>query len=143
MARYLVVAHQTAGSPELRAALRRLQAGDASAAFVLLVPATPIEHVAGWSEGETTAVARRAGEEARAKLEADGLTIEAVEVGDPNPVYAVSDEIDERSYDGVIVSTLHARVSRWLGMDAVSRIRRQVKVPVTHVEAAEPAFKER
>ncbi len=42
MARYLVVAHRTAKSPELAAKLREIQAQDPEARFVLLVPAVPL-----------------------------------------------------------------------------------------------------
>ena len=53
VARYLVVAHQTADSPELVAELRRAQADDPTSTFVLVVPATPIQHLSGWTEGES------------------------------------------------------------------------------------------
>jgi hypothetical protein len=135
MARYLVVAHQTAESAELRNALRLIHDGDPSATFVLLVPATPVEHLAGWVEGESRMYAQQIGDRARLAFEEDGLNIEDVLVGDPNPTYAVSDESAERAYEGVIVATLPPALSRWLKLDVVSRIRRQVGVPVTHVSA--------
>jgi hypothetical protein len=39
-------------------------------------------------------------------------------------------------WDGIIVSTLPPGISRWLGLDAVSRIRREFDLPVTHLVAA-------
>lgn len=136
MARYLVVAHQTAGSPELRRALGEVAAADPDATFVLLVPTTPVRHLAGWTEGESKAVAAKAGAEAKAALEADGIRVEDVVIGDPNPVYAVGDEMIERDYDEVIVSTLPAGASRWLRLGVVDRIAREVPLKVTHVEAS-------
>ena len=136
MARYLIVAHQTAGGPKLRAALRDLIQRDPDAEFSLLVPATPVEHMAGWTRGESRTVAQEAGEQAREALAADGIEVEGVEVGDPNPVYAVADAFNRgKRWDEVIVSTLPVGVSRWVKLDVVSRIEREVDVPVVHVEA--------
>ncbi len=61
------------------------------------------------------------------------------EVGVSDPVTAVANVLEregDRAYDEIIVSTLPAHFSKWLGMDAPSRIGRLAKVPVTHVEAA-------
>jgi hypothetical protein len=99
MARYLVVAHQTADSPGLRQAVGQIARDDPDASFTLLVPATPVEHLAAWTEGESKAVAREAGERARALFEADGARVEDVLVGDRNPVYAVEDAFNHDSWD--------------------------------------------
>jgi hypothetical protein len=136
MARYLIVAHQTAESAELRTALRDITEQDPEATFTLVIPATPVTHLIGWTGGESAAVARDAGERARARWEADGVMVEDVVVGDANPVYAVADLFNQDRWDQVIVSTLAAGVSRWLNLDVVSRIGREVDVPVTHVAAA-------
>ena len=45
MGLYLVVAHQTAASPELLEAVRKVMARELEAEFVLLVPATPVTHL--------------------------------------------------------------------------------------------------
>ncbi len=137
MARYLIVAHQTADSAELRAALGDLVRRDPEAKFALVVPATPVEHLAGWTHGESEAVAREAGERARRLLDSDGIQLEEVTVGDPNPVYAVADAFNQNRWDEVIVSTLSTGASRWLKLDVVSRIEREVEVPVAHVPAAD------
>jgi hypothetical protein len=136
MARYLIVAHQTAESPELRTAIRDIAGRDADAALTLVVPATPVTHLVGWTGGESAAVAWEAGQRARARWEADGIEVEEVVVGDANPLYAVADAFNRGTWDEVIVSTLPAGASRWLKMDVVSRIEREVSVPVTHVAAA-------
>ncbi|MGH8874877.1 MAG: hypothetical protein ACRDVM_06445 [Acidimicrobiia bacterium] len=135
MARHLVVAYQTAESPELRRALRDLHTHDPAGTFVLLVPATPVEHLSGWTEGESRAVAGEAGERARHLLAAEGIPVEDVVIGDPNPLYAVEDELNRQPYDQVVVSTLPPGASRWLKMDVVSRLQRSLEIPVTHVQA--------
>lgn len=43
---------------------------------------------------------------------------------------------DRGGFDEVIVSTLPAGVSRWLGLDVPNRLRRRLSCPVSHVEAA-------
>ena len=45
MARILIVAHQTAGSPELLERVKALAAADPEAEITLLVPATPTGHL--------------------------------------------------------------------------------------------------
>lgn len=57
------------------------------------------------------------------------------EVGDADPVTAVQHALKARSFDGVIVSTLPAGISRWLKMDLSSRISRMTDAPVTTIEA--------
>ena len=47
MARYLVLAHQTASSPELVERVTALAGTDPSSEFVLLVPATETQHLLG------------------------------------------------------------------------------------------------
>ena len=136
MARYLLVAHQTAESLKLRAAVRRMAADDREASFVLLIPATPVEHLAGWTEGEARTVAQMAEEWARQAFSADGIELEGVLVGDANPVFAVEDAFNESTYDQVIVSTLARKASRWLKMDVVSHLRKVLRVPVVHIEGS-------
>jgi GABA permease len=140
MQTYLVVAHRTLVGEHLLDHVRSI-CGAAEAGqcrFYLVVPVTlPRDHA--WSEGEVEGVARARldeGVEAFRKLgvEATG------EVGDANPVYAVSTALRNRPYgddewDGIIVSTLQPGVSHWLGLDVVSRIKREFDIPVTHLVA--------
>ncbi len=133
---YLVVAHQTADSPELAAGLRAVRARDPDATFVLVVPATHVEHLAGWTEGEARAVATAAGTRAVEQLERHGIELSAVRIGDADPVNAAVDEWnDHPDYDHVILSTLPEGVSRWLKVDAYDRMMRRMSIPVTHVVA--------
>jgi hypothetical protein len=138
VARYLVVAHQTADSPELVAELRRAQVSDPSSTFVLVVPATPIQHLSGWTEGESRSVAADAGTRAQEELGRHGIQLIDVRVGDPDPVEAAADEWNERpDYDEVILSTLPKGISRWLKGDATNRLSKRLNLPVSHV-VAEP-----
>jgi hypothetical protein len=134
----LLVAHQTADSPELATAATQLAAEDPDAAFVLLVPATPIVHRGLiWEEGETKRVARERGQAATLRLRALGVNVILTKVGDADPVLAVGDELPiGPPFAGVVLSTLPAGVSRWLKMDALSRLRRQFpRLLVVHVVA--------
>lgn len=98
----------------------------------------PAKHPAGpWSDGVVEAAARTRLDEALAEFRGHGYDVSG-EVGDANPVYAVTTAL--RHLDGpvagIVVSTLPAGVSRWLHLDVVSRIRREVEpTPVDHVSA--------
>ncbi len=134
MHRYLVVAHQTLDSPELLDELRgRLAHG--ACTFHLLVPENHGGSGLTWTEGQVRAEARRRLEDARLRFLAEGLAVTG-EVGDASPVDAVNAVLRRdgvEAYDGVIVSTLPHAISRWLRMDAPTRIQRNVALPVTHV----------
>jgi len=137
MAKYLIVAHQTAQSDELLMAARDLARDDPEAEFALLVPATPIGKLLVWEEGETVEVARRHAELAKARLERHGLRVAAARTGDQDPTAAIADEMHAgHEYDAIVISTLPAGMSKWLGMDVLSRVRRNFpRHKVIHVEA--------
>lgn len=130
----LVVANRTADSPDLIAALRQ-KADRAATGFTLLVPAVPhglawaADMKAGWSE----AVGRA--ERAAARIREEGLELDEVIVGDPDPFAAVGDVLHAREFDEVVVSVLPMRVSRWLAVGLPARLRRTVDLPVTQVTA--------
>jgi hypothetical protein len=138
MARYLLVAHQTAQSDELIAAAVGLAREDPLAEFSLIVPATPVTSLLVWEEGETTELARRHAAAARARLEQRGLRIVDARPADPDPMAAIEDELhDGHVFAGIVVSTLPAGMSRWLRMDVISRVRRNFpRHRVIHVEVA-------
>lgn len=135
MARYLVVAHQTAASPELLSKLRQLAAEDPSAEFVLLVPATPISHLLTWVEGEAAEIAGRTAELAQRQTDEIGAAVIRTVVGDGSPLVATGDELRQHpeGYDAIIISTLPLGVSRWLGLDLPHQAGRKFGVPVIHV----------
>jgi hypothetical protein len=105
----------------------------------LVVPVRhPTDHA--WSDGEVEAAARAKLDEGLTAFRALGCEVTG-EVGDANPVYAVTTALRSTPLpcDGVVVSTLPSAVSRWLHLDVVSRLRREVELPVTHVESREVA----
>jgi hypothetical protein len=125
MARYLLVAHQTAQSDELVAAAVSLAFEDPRAEFTLLVPATPVASLVVWEEGETLEVARRHAAAARRRLEQSGLRVVDARHADSDPMAAIEDELHTGArFAAVVVSTLPPGISRWLRMDVISRVRR-------------------
>lgn len=136
MARYLVVAHQTATSQALVEAVRSHALGEPDAEFVLLVPATHVEHLLTWTEGESHEIARRDADAARDLLSAAGVRVTAAHVGDPSPLQAIDDELrDDPAFDGLIISTLPAHTSRWLRMDVCKEAERRFGKRVIAVTA--------
>lgn len=132
----MVVAHRTLIDAHVLDHARSLSADDDSCRFHLVVPVT---HPHGaWSDREVTAAAERRLEEGLAAFAGIGGGATG-EVGDANPVYAVAAALrqaPDEDWVGIVVSTLAPGVSRWLGLDAVSRIRREFDLPVTHLVAA-------
>ena len=134
MTRLLAVAHQTAEADEFLAAVRS-EAENDHAEVVLLVPATPVKHLASWTQGESRAIARAKADAARRRLEESGVNVVEARVGDPDPYQAIRDSLNAEDFDRVIVSTFPAGISRWLGADLINRLARSISVPVTHVVA--------
>lgn len=134
MRTYLIVAHRTLVGRPLVEHVASL--GPPEEVRLHLV--VPVKHPAGpWSDGVVEAAARTRLDEGLAEFRGHGYDVSG-EVGDANPVYAVTTAL--RHLDGpvagIVVSTLPAGVSRWLHLDVVSRIRREVEpTPVDHVSA--------
>jgi hypothetical protein len=118
----LVVASQTADSPELIEALKaRAEAG--AAEYTLLLPPPP-----GKSREEArTRLDQVVAHWREAGLEASGL------LGDDDPVVAVKEAWDPGKFDEIVVSTLATGTSRWLQIDLPHRLDRMTGVPVRHV----------
>src|SRR5262249_53085353 len=139
--RVLVVAHKTAATQPLLDAVRE-RAERGACTFTLLVPNTThgLHKVVGpedQSRGEARSVIDHAVPLLR---EASGSEVEGI-VGDPDPVAAVHDAINLHGFDEVIISTLPARLSRWLRLDLPSKVS-GTGLPVTTVTpASEPAVK--
>jgi hypothetical protein len=55
-------------------------------------------------------------------------------IGDHNPFDAVHDAVNIDGYDEIIISTLPARVSRWLRADLPSKLK-PLGIPITTVTA--------
>jgi hypothetical protein len=120
--RVLVVANQTAGSDELIDTLRgRAERGPA--AFTLVVPSGP----SGRED------ARRQLEKALGRMREAGLECDGQLGGDLNPLYAISEVWDARSYDEIVISTFPTGVSHWLNIDLPQRVAKLTDAPVEHV----------
>lgn len=61
-----------------------------------------------------------------------GAVVEG-EVGDPDPVQAARDTLGRFAADEIIISTLPPALSRWLRRDVPARLRKALKIPVTHL----------
>jgi hypothetical protein len=143
MAHYLVVANQTIGGEQLTARLDEL-AAEGATTFRFLVPVTDTEGTQQWDYppidrlipdahqiARVLAEARLENELARlrrAGIEASGEVVDAL------PVDRAQELLHEGHFDGVVVSTLPRRLSRWLIRDLPHRIAAVADVPVTHVE---------
>jgi hypothetical protein len=134
-ARVLIVAHKTAATPALIEAVRE-RAAKGPAAFTLLVP-NPAHGLARVMDPED-----QPDDEAQQVLalalpllsEAAGSQVEG-KVGDANPMDAIQDAVNLDGYDEIILSTLPARVSRWMRLDLPSKVG-GLGLPVTTVTAS-------
>jgi hypothetical protein len=137
-ARVLIVAHKTAATPALLEAVRA-RAAQGPATFTLLVPnAAHGLHALIDPEDQEHGEADQIIELAIPLLEdAAGGPVEGM-VGDPTPMNAIQDAINVRGFDEVIISTLPARVSKWLKLDLPSKVG-GLGLPVTTVTARERA----
>ncbi len=134
--RVLVVAHKTAATqPLLDAVRKRAERGPCT--FVLLVPNVPHGmHKVVDPEDQGGAEARAVIEHALPALsEAAGSRVEGI-VGAPDPNLAVHDAINAHGFEEIIVSTLPARVSKWLKLDLPSKLS-GTGLPVTTVTPVE------
>jgi hypothetical protein len=136
--RVLIVAHKTAATPALIEAVRE-RASRGPCRFTLLVPrpAHGLHRVVD-PEDQVDDEGRRTLDQALPLLsDAAGSEVEGL-LGDPAPLTAVEDAINLHGFDEVIVSTLPARVSRWLKLDLPSKIG-GLGLPVTTVTAKDEA----
>lgn len=144
MARYLIVANQTIGGEQLTAKLDELIA-QGRCELLLLVPVTDTEGAHQWDYPPIDRVIPDAHRIARvlaegrlehelARLHRAGVEARG-EVVDALPINRAQELLGEEHFDGVVVSTLPRRLSRWLIMDLPHRIARATDVPVTHIES--------
>lgn len=133
-ARVLIVAHRTAATPALIAAVRE-RAARGPAEFTLLVPAAP--HGLDRLAEPDDLVAAEAQDTLDLALplleEAAGAPVDGI-IGAALPMDAVSDAVNQRDVDEIIISTLSPRVSRWLKLDVPNRLKVLGK-PITTVSA--------
>ena len=134
MRSFLIVGNQTLMGPELAAAIaERMVPGDPPDIYVV-VPATPQSGAFTWDEDEARAAAQQRLDAMLGYLRNLGLEATG-EVGYRDPVEAARDAIRRHPVDEIILSTLPAGISRWLGQDVPSRLKSAVSVPVVVVTA--------
>ena len=121
----LIVANRTAATPALLAQVRS-RASEGACRFTLLVP-RPFWDADTEESAITLELAIPLLEEAA------GGRVEGL-VGAEDPLAAISAALEAHPYDEIIISTLPARVSRWLHIDLPARVRR-LGLPVTVVTA--------
>ena len=135
MSRYLIVAHQTAASPELRKRVKELLRDEPGAEFAILIPATEtgFHMVQNEVRAREESVVRAA--ESKAMLEEAGANVISTHVGSNNPLLAIEDELRERpGYDALVICTLPSGVSHWLKQDLPHKAAK-LGLPVHHVVA--------
>jgi flavin-binding protein dodecin len=149
MGSVLVVANQTLGGEALSAHLRRVIEADPKTHFVVVVPVpTPVVDVGGAMgamsgvtvidpglQDHLSDVARKRLRTVLAWLRDAGVTAEGTVVGDP--MAAMEAAVASQTFDEIVISTLPARVSRWLRQDLTHRANRRFAVPVTTITAAD------
>ncbi len=131
MARYLVVANQTLGADALAEKVCECMQEEGTT-FHVVVPACHSRDSSWITEGHDHAEAEKRLAAALARFREFGAEADG-EVGDASPVLAVNDALLAGSYDGVILSTLPAGLSRWLARDLPRRIERKLGIKVIHV----------
>jgi hypothetical protein len=138
-ARVLILAHKTADSPHLIDAVKH-RAAAGSCRFTLLVPTSPhgLHRVMdpedhGIPEAEVRLSAALPLLSRAAGSDVDGI------VGAHEPLAAVQDALNLLGFDEVIVSTLPARLSRWLELDLPRKIS-ALGVTVTTVTKVESSI---
>jgi hypothetical protein len=133
--RVLIVAHQTADSPELTEAVSR-RASEGACAFTLLVPSTVhgLHRVVDPEDHGAAAAEARLSVALPLLSEAAGEPIVGV-VGSHDPLAAVQDALNVLGFDEVMISMLPVRMSRWFHLDLPRKIR-ALGVPLTEVISA-------
>jgi hypothetical protein len=136
--RVLIVAHQTADSPELVEAVG-LRASDGPCVFTLVVPATSrgLHRVVDFEQHGVAEAQARLAVALPLLSRAAGAEVVGV-VGTHEPLAAVQDALNILGFDEVIVSMLPARLSRWFRLDLPREIH-ALGIPVTAVIACERA----
>ena len=125
MRRILVVANRTLHEDYLLDAVRSRMA-EGPCEFTLLVPRP-------YWDADTEEAAITLELAIPVLEEAAGGRVEHL-IGDPRPLDAIQDAVNVQGFDEIILSTLPARVSRWLKLDLPSKVG-GLGLPVTTVSA--------
>jgi hypothetical protein len=118
-AHVLVVANQTIiGQPLLQALVERAQQSPAE--FTLVAPAD--------EPGVERRLQRAVADLRQAGIEASG------HIGDADPYAATMNALHDEPVDEIVISTFPAATSGWLRRDLLGRVRKDSRLPVSHIE---------
>jgi hypothetical protein len=125
----LVVANQTATSPELTERLKQL-AAEGPRRFIIVVP----------QDGGLGTAVRAARDRMRSivgSLRESGI-VAAGMIGDPDPYTAVMNAVQFFLVSEIVISTLPETRSKWVADKLVERVQKAVPARVEHVTAGDP-----
>jgi len=128
---YLILANQTLAGQTLATKVKELMAAG-PCRFHIVVPATRQQEGLTWTAGAARAMARRRLEHAVSRFAELGAVATGA-VADESPILAALDVLRAQRFDEVILCTLPPGPSRWLRQDLPRRLRRRIRVPITHV----------
>src|SRR5260370_30194674 len=127
VASYLVVANETADSPELHHAVAEIHKHDPDAEFVIVIPATPLnllQQFEGTVKSARGLAAQRA-QSTRRHLESFGICVRSTRVGNWDPYMAIEEELANEKYEAIVQSPLPPGASPWRRIDLPSRVCRR------------------
>jgi hypothetical protein len=136
MASYLLIANETAESPEMVHAVAGIKADDPDAEFVIVIPATPLNLLQQFEDTAKSArgLAAQRAQSTRRHLESLGIRVRSTRIGNWDPYVAIEEELLNDNYEAIVLSTLPPGLSRWLRMDLPSRVaRRHPDIRLVHV----------
>jgi hypothetical protein len=120
----LVVANQTAASPELRDHLRKL-AEEGPHRFIVVVPLES-------KDGNATSEARERLAQLISSLDDAGI-VAAGMIGDPDPYTAAMNAVQYFRLSDIVISTLPEDESKWMADKLVDRVSAAANLPVEHI----------
>jgi hypothetical protein len=124
MRRYLVVIDHTLGGTGLTWAVREHAQEEGDIQVDVIVPA---------EQSETDAAQGRLEMELQS-LGAEGIAASG-SVVHTDPYEGIGDAAGRQHYDGIIIATHPATVSRWMHLDLPRRVERELQIPVEWIDA--------
>ena len=129
--RILVVANETVGGAALLETVERL--AQPGSELLVVAPALPsaLRRWASDTDGARADAERRV-QQTVAHLASAGLDVRG-EVGDDDPLLAISDALRTFGADEIVISTHPEGRSHWLEQDLIGKAAQRFAIPITHV----------